>query len=148
VSGVIYSGELSGEKLKSLVEEFFGEGEAFYVQQETETYVVGEWKTPPRELFTGGCVFSEKGEIRWQRRGEKYSALIITDGALEGLPSEFRLVHKELKEEEQRFYLEPLSSPRISPNFEKYPRNAKRVIAKVLYKNSMPIAISLRGFEE
>lgn len=148
MNGVIYSGELDGEKLKILINELFGESEAFRIEQEIETYMVGDWEASSQELASRGSVFSEKGEIRWERSGERYSALIIADEVLENLPSEFKLVYRELKEEELTFHLEPPTSPRISPNFKEYPKSAKKIRAKVLYKNSVPIIVSPRGFEK
>lgn len=136
----VYSMEATAEELRqksSLL------GETTFWTATLSSFHVG--KGQPADWNDQGSVFSPKGEMRWQRNGDRYKALILVDQALEGL----KAVDGDWVEVDEDIYLQDLVEPRVRPQFQEYPHGDVKGILKVktCMRNGFIVAISPREFQ-
>jgi len=100
----------------------------------------------PADWQDQGAVFNEQGELRWQREGKNYRALLLTERPVEGLTP----LESDWTVEEQRLFLQDLEAAKVHPPFSRYPTGkAQGRIRALLYKRQgMAVYLSLRAFEE
>jgi hypothetical protein len=96
----------------------------------------------PKDWDDQGSIFSQMGELRWQRVGEKYRVLIFADKPLDGMEP----LGGDWDAEEKNIYLQDLTEPRVRPLFQKYPHGevSGSMRAKVCYRNGVIVSISPR----
>lgn len=96
----------------------------------------------PEDWSDQGSVFSRTGELRWQRVGEKYQALIFADQALVGMDA----LEGNWESMEERIFLQDLREPKVRPLFEKYPHGdvAGFLKVKACKRDGVIVSISPR----
>jgi len=140
----IYSGIIDENSLKRLTKELFLNEEVFYMLSDAKKYIVE--KGFPEEITERGRVFSKKGEVRWSKERNSYNVIVVSE---DEIVDKYGLgeVKGEWGAEELRIHLVQLNSPHISPQFDRYPEDARFLSVKVCYRNGIATLVSLRGFE-
>jgi hypothetical protein len=91
---------------KELEEKAIQLGESIFWTADLSNFQMG--KGIPLDWSDQGSIFSQMGELRWKRAGEKYQAL-----------------------EEEVVFLQDLSEPKVRPSFEEYPHGDVAGLLKV-----------------
>lgn len=146
MKGWVFSGKLFEEPFKGLCKVFFQGEKVYFIQEDSLSPCYEPGEGFPKELQPRGRLFSPKGEIMWQREGDKYVILLLTE--MPGMKFEdFELVPGEWEVEDgHEFHLIPPDTPYISPPFSAYPEGAKRLKACVYLKEGMACLIRLKEF--
>jgi hypothetical protein len=92
-------------------------GEPMFWTADLSNFKMG--KGIPENWNDQGSVFNRMGELRWQRKGEKYQALIFADQPLDGMDP-FR-IEGNWESVEEMIFLQDLTEPKVRPSFERYP---------------------------
>lgn len=141
----VYSGMIDEMSLIRLIKEFFSNEEVFYIISSVEKYVVEEGL--PEKITEQGQVFSKKGEIRWSKECNSCNTIVVSENEIVnkyGLEE----IEGKWKVEDLKIHLVRLDSPHVSPQFDRYPKDAEFLSAKICYKNGIATLISPRGFEK
>jgi hypothetical protein len=110
---------------KELEEKAIQLGESIFWTADLSNFQMG--KGIPLDWSDQGSIFSQMGELRWKRAGEKYQALIFADQALVGLD----VLKGNWESEEEVVFLQDLSEPKVRPSFEEYPHGDVAGLLKV-----------------
>jgi len=104
----------------------------------------------PEDWKDQGAVFNERGELRWQREGDGYRALLLTETPTASPSEKLTPLEGDWTVEEQRLMLQNLKEARVHPPFPQYPHGkTSGWIQAFLYKrNGVSMYLSLRTFEE
>lgn len=149
MKGFVYSGRVDKEPLLKFINDFFIAEKSFYIQQEIETYEIEEG-LPTGNISKKGQIFSEKGEVRWDEKNGKYHVVILSEHEVSNIPDEIIPTDGNWRIEEKHLYLTSPNASHISPNFEKYPKQASdsmRLVAYFYYKDDIVTFVSPRRFE-
>ena len=95
----------------------------------------------PESLRMQGAVWDARKELRWERVGEGYRWMLISDDERDGEACEVR---------DTRIELFTLSDRRIHPRQTAYPNGKKtgRLRARLCLRNGIPFLLTLREFVE
>jgi hypothetical protein len=140
----VYSRETDEQGLKSLTGKI---GETIFWTAELSRFRVG--KAFPDTWAEKGSVFSSTLEIRWQRKGDAFKILIISDRPLDGFLPEEGPKDGIWEAEEEKVFLQDLKEPRVNPQFKSYPDGEGQGMMRVMAvrRNGLPVAMSPRGIE-
>jgi len=134
-----YSFETDENHLKALARQM---GETVFWMSDLSRFQVG--KGLPDKWTDRGSIFGKNGEIRWQRTGDTFKLLIITDidKPLEGR------IDGNWQAKEEQVYLQDLTEPRVNPQFESYPHGESLGKMRILAvrRDGVPVAMSPREF--
>jgi len=138
--GFVYSGKLPEEELNKLLGQL---GVYLYFSWNLVEMITGEGV--PNKLLDFGTAFNEKHEVRWQRLGEAFQVLLISDQARNDLP--LFPVEGEWTSREIETKLWNLREMSINPKFERYPlidEPEGKLRCRVFYRNGLAVFVSPR----
>lgn len=146
MKGYVYTGKMNEKALMTFMGEFFG-NECFNICQEIDRYEFDIGL--PRKICSEGRVFSDKGEIKWEKLGDDYSVILLVEKQVPNIPPELVSNGREwtVQEKLKEVYLVNLDSSQISPKFSKYPKNAEKLKVRIYLDKNVPKFTSLRGLE-
>ena len=135
----VYSIESAAMKLEEVARQL---GETIFWKANLSSFSMDEGL--PLDWNDHGSVFSKTGELRWQKNGEEYRALLFLDNPM--VEPTFSKIDGEWEAEEENIFLQDLNEPRIRPSFKKYPNGTAfgRLRAKICRRNGMIVCISPR----
>ncbi len=138
--GWVYSGELSGEALNSLIQSFPG--------LTILSWDLAKLDFPSgMELRQAGCAFNSRLEIRWEASSDAhFKVLILSDGELTGLPKELKALEGDWQCSESTILLLDLEDKRFAPQFSAYPGSGSRARLRcnVFLRNGVVTFVSPR----
>ena len=139
--GFVYTGTISEEKLKSLLERI---SVAFHFAWDLAHMEVGEGS--PGDLRYCGVAFNERCEVRWQRTGKgNFRVWVLSDGPQNDLP--LPIAEGEWTTEVQETRLWNLEEKAIHPPFDRYPAlNAPvgKLRCRIFYRDGVAMFVSPR----
>ena len=140
----VYSRETDEQDLKSLARRM---GESVFWMADLSRFQVG--KAFPDVFAEKGSVFSSTGEIRWQKKGNAFKIIVISDSPLDGFSSEEGPKDGIWEAEEEKVFLQDLKEPRVNPQFKSYPNGESQGMMRVMAvrRNGLTVAMSPRGIE-
>lgn len=135
----VYSNESAAIELEEVARKL---GETIFWKANLSSFSMSEGT--PLDWNDQGSVFSKTGELRWQKKGEKYQALLFLDNPL--VEPTFSKVDGEWEAEDENIFLQDLNEPRVRPSFNKYPNGTAlgRLRAKICRRNGIIVCISPR----
>lgn len=145
----VYSGALEVEALEKFIRGLFSKEDAYCIKEKIDDYQIYERLPEHEEMLEKGRVFSDNGEVRWEERNDgKLDVLILTGEAVETLPQGITEVKGGWTVERNKIYLVPPAMGHISPKFDDYPKDAKKLVVSVYKEMGKIIFISPRRFEK
>ena len=140
----VYSRETDEQDLKSLARKI---GEAVFWTADLSRFQVG--KAFPDSWGERGSVFSSTGEIRWQKKGDAFKILVISDRPLDGFSPEEGPKDGIWEAKMEKVFLQDLKEPRVNPQFKNYPHGESQGMMRLMAvrRNGLPVTMSPRGIE-
>lgn len=134
--GYVYTGRVDSEMLKELV-------------QNLNNKILLSWDLSQldfsEDLRDAGCAFDSKAEIRWQRVGDIFRVLVLSDDERPDIG--FKLVQGDWRIQDGKTTTISMNDHHFSPQFEKYPTvdtASARLNYKVFYRNHVAMFVSPR----
>jgi hypothetical protein len=145
MKGFVYTGRLDEASLRILAHQTFGDALVFHITEALDDYRPGSGL--PADLKRQGRLFAESAELRYERVGNTFTCLLLTERemgfvppcVLEPVPGAW-----ETAETEQ--LLMSTSAPHVKPLFTQYPNAAQRVSVSVYCDRGLPRFTRLRSF--
>lgn len=139
--GHVFSGIMKEDRLKQLLGNYVFAPSVFFIVHDTIRYSVG--KGVPSDLRDEGRAFSESGEIRWKKKANHEYLVSILSEHETGVPEELTKALLELEVKQGDIILvDPKEAKHVSPQFNSYPDNAKRL--EVSYYTNKGITVLTR----
>jgi len=138
--GFVYVGKLSEEELHKLLDQL---GASLHFSWSLAEIICGEGI--PSRLLDFGTAFKERHEVRWQRAGEKFHVLLISEQPREDLG--LSPVEGEWGSQEIETKLWDLREMSINPPFTSYPLINEpdgKLKCRVFYRNGLAVFVSPR----
>lgn len=136
MKGYVYTGQLDSETLKRLI-------------QSLPNAILLSWDLSQLDfsgdLRDAGCAFNSKTEIRWQRVGDIFRVLVLSDDERPNIG--FELVQGDWRIQDGKTTTISMNDHQFSPQFEKYPTvntASASLNYKVFYRYNIAMFVSPR----
>ena len=99
----------------------------------------------PETVLDAGSAFNSSMEIKWEKDSQMYHVWILSDKKIE--IQGWSEIQDDWKTKEKELELISLDNKKFSPKFNIYPKIGKssgRVKARIFYRNTIPVFVSLR----
>jgi len=99
----------------------------------------------PRDWREQGCVFNERGELRWWKAGDDgYEGVLVSSEPVPGLEP----LPGEWEAEEHEVFLQDLEAPEVAPAARRYPHGAPRgrIAVRIYRRDGTTLWVSPRCF--
>jgi hypothetical protein len=122
-----------------------GDSPVFHIVEDLDDYRPGTGV--PDDLKRKGRLFGAEGEIRYERAGEVFECLTLTEQELGHTHIPMVPVPGDWEVEDAKHILIPVSTPHANPLFREYPHQAGSVSVRFYRDRGMAVFTRMRRFE-
>jgi hypothetical protein len=143
--GFIFKGCLDEAKIREWVRQLIGDSPVFHIVEDLDDYRPGIGV--PDDLKRKGRLFGAETEVRYERVGEVFECLMLTERELGRIDISMAPVPGDWEVEDAEHILIPVNTPHVNPLFKEYPNHAKRVSIRCYRDGGMAVFTRMRRFE-
>ena len=143
--GFIYKGYLDEAKIREWVSQLMGDSAVFHIVEDLDEYRPGIGV--PDDLKRKGRIFGAEAEVRYERAGEVFECLTLTERELSHAHIPMAPMPGDWEVEDAEHILIPVNTPHVNPLFREYPNQARTLSVRVYRDGGLTVYTRLRRFE-